>query len=129
MPTLRNGPGSKGIPLFKNIKNYIEFRRRVETLWADDYEVRELEEFPSLPNGGFTPERVKEILCLARLHPEYHILSRVRPDLYINTFVKGAVSYFLAEGDSDPKLIHDPYDKLDTHLLHSLNSGRSSPRA
>ena len=129
MPTLRQVTGSKGVPLFNNIKNYIEFRRRVETLWADDYEERELEEFPSLPNGGFAPGRVKKLLRLVRLHPEYHILSRIRSDLYVNTFVKGAVSYFLAEGDSDPKLIHDPHGKLDAHFLHTLNSGRSSPRA
>jgi len=113
--------------LFKNIKNYIEFRQRVETLWADDYEDRELEEFPSLPNGGFAPDRVDEILRLARLHPEYHIMSRIRPDLCVNTFVKGAVSYFLAEGDSDPKLIHDPYNMLDACFLHFLNSSRKSP--
>jgi len=121
--------GVMEVPLFKNVKNYIEFRRRVEALWADAYEDRELEEFPSLPNGSFGPERVEELLRLARLHPEYHILSRIRPDLYINSFVKGAVSYFLAEGDSDPKLIHDPYNKLDIHYFHSLNSGRRSSRA
>jgi len=120
MQSERNGRAR----LYKNIKSRREFDRRVDILWEGDYEERELEEFPTTVFGGFAPWRVDDFLRLASRHPEYHIVTCIGPELFINAFVKGALSYFLAEGDSDPKLIHDPYDKLDVYLLHSLNSDR-----
>lgn len=115
--------------MFKNIKSFHEFTRRVEILWAPDYEDRELEEFPTTAFGGFAPWRLEEFLRLARLHPEYHIVACVKPDLYINSFVGGAQTYYLAEGDADPKLVHDLDNRLDEHFLQSLNSGRRSLKA
>jgi hypothetical protein len=109
---------------FKNIKDYIEFQRRVDTLWEPDYEELELEEFPTTVGGGFAPWRVEEFLRLARLHPEFHIVTCIDTDLFINSFVWGALTYYLAQGDADPKLVHDPYDRLDAYFLQTLNSGR-----
>ena len=114
-----------GDNVFRNIKDDGEFRQLVDMLWEGDYEDLELESFPTTVFGGFAPWRVEEFLNLARSHPEYHIVSCIEPGLYINSFVKGAQTYYLAQGDADPKLIHDIYDKLDTRLLHVLNSGRS----
>ena len=85
-----------------------------------------LEEFPTTVFGGFAPWRVKQILKLVRRHPEYHIVTCLEPDLYVNTFVPNAQTYFLAEGDRDPRLIFDPQCKLDESFLYSLNSGRRS---
>ena len=115
--------------MFLNIKNSREFRRRVDILWALDYEELELEEFPTTEFGGFAPWRLAEFLALARMHPELHIVSCIEPNLYVNAFVKGSQTYYLAQGDADPKLIHDLYNKLDLHLLQSLNSGRNNPSA
>ncbi|MGE0171362.1 MAG: hypothetical protein AB7T49_01190 [Oligoflexales bacterium] len=83
----------------------------------------ELEEFPTTVFGGFAPWRVSEFLRLAKLHPEFHIVSCLEPHLYINAFVKNAQTYYLAQGDANPILVHDLYDKLDIHLLQVLNSG------
>lgn len=113
------------LSLFKNIRSFREFTRRVEFLWAPDFEDRELEEFPTCVTGGFAPWRLREFLNLAKLHPEYHIVVCIEPDLYVNAFIAGAQSYHLAEGDSDPSLVHDPNDRLDAHFLQSLNSGRN----
>jgi len=115
--------------MVKNIKNYSEFRRRVEILWADDYQDRELEAFPVTVCGGFAPWRAYEFLRLARLHPEYHIVTCIEPEIFVNAFVTNALMYYLAEGDADPKLIHDPHDKLDAYFLYTLNSGRKSRAA
>jgi hypothetical protein len=95
-------------------------------LWHGDYEDRELEEFPTNVLGGFAYWRREEFLRLARLHPEYHIVTCIKSDLFVNGYIETAHSYFLAEGDSDPKLIHDPNLQLDAYLLYSLNSGDKS---
>jgi hypothetical protein len=110
--------------LYRNVKNHLEFIRLTDLLWADDYEDLELEEFPTTVFGGFAPWRVAEFLRLAKLHPEFHIVSCVEPNLYVNAFIKGAQTYYLAQGDPDPKLIHDPYNKLDALFLQNLYSGR-----
>lgn len=115
--------------MFKNIKNFSDFTRQVEILWIPDYEDRKLEIFPCTVTGGFTPSRIDDFLKLARLHPEYHKVVCIEPNLYVNAFVKGAQTYHLAEGDADPKLIHDLNSKLDTYFLQSLNSGRNKRRA
>jgi len=115
--------------MFRNIKDSGEFRSIVEILWADDYEEFELESIPTTVFGGFAPWRIDEFLLLARRHPEFHIVSCIEPGLYINSFVKGAQTYYLAQGDADSTLVHDLYGKLDTHLLHTLNSGRSKRSA
>jgi hypothetical protein len=114
--------------MVKNIKDYIEFHRRVEILWASDFEELELEEFPTTAFGGFAPWQVDEFLRVAKLHPEFHIVSCIEPELFVNRFVNGAMIYYLGQGDSDPNLVHDAYGKLDLLLLQTLNSGlRSSP--
>lgn len=82
-----------------------------------------MEEFPTTVFGGFIYWRREEFLRLAELHPEYHIVTCIEPKLYVNGFVSNGLTYFLAEGDSDPNLIHDPDLKLDESLLYSLNSG------
>jgi hypothetical protein len=115
--------------MFKNIKDYHEFHLRVDILWVPDYEDLELEEFPTTASGGFEESRLEEFLHLAKLHPEFHVVSCIDPDLIINTFVWGALTYHLAQGDADPKLVHDLYDKLDIHFLHTLNSGRNKRSA
>jgi hypothetical protein len=115
--------------LYKNIKNRREFNKLVDILWAPDYEDRELEAFPTTAVGGFAPWRVYEFLELAKQHPEYHIVSCIEPDLHVNAFVKNALTYYLAEGDSDPCIIHDPYNKLDASFLQALNSGLNKPSA
>ena len=80
----------RGLPLlknFRNIKDSGEFRQLVEMLWADDYDDLELESFPTTVFGGFAPWRVEEFLRLAKLHPEYHIVSCIEAGLYVNQFV------------------------------------------
>jgi len=111
--------------VFTNIKSRKEFRARVEILWHPDYEDMELEEFPCIPSGSFLPDRLEVLLRLARLHPEFHIVSYVGSGIYMNGFVRNARSYCLAQGDADPKLIHDQYDALDAQFLQSLNSGNN----
>jgi len=111
--------------MFKNIKDHREFRRKVDILWEGDYEDLELEEFPTTVFGGFVPSRAGEFLRLVKMHPEFHIVSCIEPDLLVNNFVRGAMIYYLAQGDSNPKLVHDLYEKLDAHFLQSLNSGWS----
>jgi hypothetical protein len=108
---------------FKNIKSMREFKSRVAMLWSDDYEERELEAFPSSVLGGFFNYRRDEFLALARLHPEYHIVTCLSDRIFVNGFVEGGQSYYLAEGDPDPTLIYDPDHSLDLHSLYSLNSG------
>jgi len=113
--------------LFQNIKDHREFRRRVDILWEGDYEEFELEAFPSTTFGGFAPSRVREFLRLAKMHPEFHIVSCIEPDLLVNSFVSGAMLYYLAQGDPDSNLVHDLHQKLDAHFIQSLNSGRKIP--
>jgi hypothetical protein len=113
-----------GFALLKKTKNRREFMRKVEILWIDEYLEFELENLPTTVNGGFAPWRVEEFLKLARLHPEFHIVTCIEPSLYINAFVKGGMTYHLAEGDPDPRLVFDQFDKLDQHYLHLLNSGQ-----
>lgn len=108
---------------FKNIKSMREFKNRVEMLWSDDYEERELEAFPSSVLGGFFSWRRDEFLALARLHPEYHIVTCLAAKIFVNGFVEGGITYYLAEGDRDPAIIYDPDDRLTVHDLHALNSG------
>ena len=111
--------------MFKNIKDRNAFKKRVEILWEDDYITRELEELPTTVFGGFAPWRTMAFLRMAKLHPEYHIVSCVGPNLYVNSFVRNAQTYFFAEGDTDSKIIHDPFDRLDASFLYSLSSGLS----
>jgi hypothetical protein len=94
--------------LFKNIKNRTEFRRQVEILRLPHYEDFELEEFPCCPLGGFFLSRVECILRLVRLHPEYHIVTCVKPSLLVNGFVANGQTYYLGAGAKDPNLVHDP---------------------
>jgi hypothetical protein len=110
--------------MFKNIKNRIAFLRRVDILWEPDYEELELEEFPTMMDGGFAPWRIDEFLRLAKLHPEFHIVTCIDSSLYINNFVWGGQTYHLAQGDADPHLVHDRYGRLDMQFLQSLNSER-----
>jgi hypothetical protein len=115
--------------MYKYIDDYFEFRRRIDILWEPDYEDLELEEFPTTVSGGFAPWRVEEFLRLARLHPEFHTVSCIEPDLFINTFVWGAMTYHLAQGDSDPKLVYDPDRKLDAHFLQTLKEEHNRDQA
>jgi hypothetical protein len=107
--------------MYKNL-SYREFQNQVEILHLDDYSDLELEEFPCTPLGGFWEARISEILRLVRLHPEYHIVSCVNPDLFVNAFVRGSQAYYLARGNHDPKLIYDPHGEFDAHFVYSLNS-------
>lgn len=111
--------------MFKNVANFQDFLSRVELLRAPDYDERELPASPSSFFGDFFPWRVEEVLALRREFPEYHVVVCIEPQLYINAFVENALGYYLAEGDPDPSLIHDPFERLDRHFLQSLNSGRN----
>jgi hypothetical protein len=111
--------------VFINVKNFREFMDRVELLWSPDFDDLELEEQPCTPFGGFHADRLDVYFRLASVHPELHMITCLRPSLFVNGFVKGGQAYYLGQGDSDNKLIHDPQGRLDIELLHSLNSGRN----
>lgn len=54
--------------------------------------------------------------------------SLLRARLFVNGVVKGALGYFLAEGERDPLLVHDPHQRLDAQLTYQINAGLSKRR-
>jgi hypothetical protein len=103
-----------------------EFIHRVKPLDLLDYEERELPIMPIWCMGFFDPDQIDELFSLWRLFPEYHIVSSFEYDLQINGFVKNSHGYLLAEGDANPRLIHDPLRKADAFFFNLRNSGRNS---
>lgn len=106
--------------------NFNEFCDRVRMLYEPQFVERNL---PSLPDwffGDFRESRLPDILRIVQEYPEYHIVSCVKPEVYVNGFIRFADAYYLAEGENNSKLIYDPGHWLDVHSLQSLNSGKRS---
>lgn len=113
--------------MFTYIHNYHNFMRRIGSLRFWDYEERDLELCPDF-GSMFEADELTKVLQLARLYPEYHIISAVQADLFVNFYVEGAAGFLLGEGDADPKLVFDSYGVFDEHFLHSWYSGRNRRR-
>lgn len=54
----------------------------------------------------FHRDRVAELRSFCLKHPEYHIVSSLGGKMYLNRFAPGATLYFLAIGDSNPKVVY-----------------------
>jgi hypothetical protein len=111
--------------MFKNIEDFRNFRRRVQILLEPYILERDIPLLPDSFFGCFSPRRLNEVMSVCCENPEFHIVSCIEPELFINGFIKNALIYYLADGDSDPNLVHDPHRILDVHLLQALNSGLS----
>jgi len=55
--------------------------------------------------GGFYRDNVDELRMFCSQHPEYHIVSVVNANCYLNRFAPGAVSFYLADGDTNKRLV------------------------
>lgn len=87
-----------------------------------DYEDLELPLVPDSVTGLYMSDALPELLNFCREYPEYHIVSCPVDLVLANRCIPGASLFYLAEGDSDAQLIHDPEHKVDEYLLQSLYS-------
>lgn len=63
--------------------------------------------------GLFKPHRLPELQKYVEEHPEYHIISEMNNDIFINHTVEHCFGFYLGEGDKDPEIMYVPkYDKV-----------------
>lgn len=72
---------------------------------------------PDTMSGGFSSDKADILLNFVRNDPTYHIIT-FASDRYVNQFVAGRHTvYFLADGDSNPNLVCNPFLAADWHLV------------
>ena len=80
---------------------------------------------PDTMSGGFCSEKADILLHFVRRDPAYHIIT-FASDRYMNRFVAGRNTvYFLADGDSDPNLVCNPFLAPDWHLVLEDTIGKT----
>ena len=81
---------------------------------------------PDSVAGTFDRCRVQLLLSFVSANPAYHIITFVGPDGYVNKFVPGPKTlYLIADGDSDPDLVCNPFLAPDWQLVLEKAIGKS----
>jgi len=117
------GAAAKPIPdLTTDAQAFVE-RTGMLTNWR---ELLPLGLEPDTVGGAFDRCRVQVLLSFVSANPAYHIITFVGPYRYVNKFVaEGKTLYLLADGDSDPNLVCNPFLARDWHLVFEDAIGKS----
>lgn len=62
---------------------------------------------PCTQFGHFDRKRVDDLLAFCLANPDFHIASRLNPNVVINRLALGAKTFYLASGDRDSHIIYD----------------------
>ena len=81
------------------------FFQRVGKVWIYDV-LKFLDLEPNMLTGEFWSDRVQSLLDFCNENHGYHIIS-CKGGHILNKFVPDANSYYLADRDADPDLVHD----------------------
>ena len=68
-------------------------------------------------NGRFGQNQVDLLLDFCEKNPEYHIMTQTHPGRYVNRYIPGNDSYFLANGDKNPTLMLNPFIRENADLF------------
>ncbi len=87
----------------KIIRDYHEFRMRVDILLLDDF--FELDIVPTTEIGFFSKCRFTELKKFCEEDPHYHIVTISNHLLELNRPIENQNLYMLGAGDNDPEIV------------------------
>jgi hypothetical protein len=87
---------------FDVVESYLEFDKRAGKLKFFDFDQIGIK--PDTLSGIFYRPRIAELLKFCHENPEYHIVSMTKNYAIVNGYTSKGCFYFLAEGDTNPRL-------------------------
>jgi hypothetical protein len=75
----------------------------------------------------FWSERAHELQAFCRSNPDYHIVSMLNGNVYLNRYAPGASMCFLASGNPDPRIIYDTTTSYQDSDVMELKARQSAP--
>jgi hypothetical protein len=107
------------------LQNYHQFVLRTGMLLSDEaldpYGIESCDRF-----GGFRRSRILELQMICKSNPALHVVSWLNVNVNINRFAPGARLFYLAIGDSDPRLLYDVTTKGQDSDVLEFRLGQST---